>query len=714
MGNIVLLDDLTINKIAAGEVIERPASVVKEMVENSIDAGATVINIEIKNGGISYIRISDNGKGISKDDMEIAFERHATSKIRQASDLEVVKSMGFRGEALASIAAISHIEMTSKTEDSDSGNKIVLEAGETLKFEETACPKGTTITVTNLFFNTPVRYKFLKKDFTEAGYIEDAVERIALVNPNIAIKLVNSGKTVIQTTGNGKLQDVIYGIYGKDIASSVLDVNYKYEDMMITGVVGKPEIARSNRSNQIFFVNKRYIKDKMLSGATEKAFKGMIPIGKFGFVILNIDMEPNKVDVNVHPAKLEVRFEEENKVFKGVYHAIQDTLLKSELIASPEKEIEDQKEVVEEVKQNSVLGNLFRRKDNVTKFEHENKPNIVEEMYNARNNIESNIKTTEKFEPKDNIETPDTSIGNILTDLQKMKAELESNSEELKKDETVSNSTVVLNNEELKNKMSQLDNLNIPESFETMYEKTFGEITPSKKEQIEEQKEKIDAFDIISEENKISVFEDSVKYNENEEAKIEKPIYKFIGIAFKTYIIIEIKDEMYLIDQHAAHEKVLYEKIKKNYYSDQKKECQLLLLPDVITLTPKEMDIARDNMDVVRKAGFDLDEFGENTIRLNGVPPMCFDIDTKELFLDALDEINTVARTAKQEIEERFIATVACKSAVKAHMVLSDQEVEKLIDQLLVLENPFTCPHGRPTTIKMDLKDIEKKFARRK
>ena len=714
MGNIVLLDDLTINKIAAGEVIERPASVVKEMVENSIDAGATVINIEIKNGGISYIRISDNGKGISKDDMEIAFERHATSKIRQASDLEVVKSMGFRGEALASIAAISHIEMTSKTEDSDSGNKIVLEAGETLKFEETACPKGTTITVTNLFFNTPVRYKFLKKDFTEAGYIEDAVERIALVNPNIAIKLVNSGKTVIQTTGNGKLQDVIYGIYGKDIASSVLDVDYKYEDMMITGVVGKPEIARSNRSNQIFFVNKRYIKDKMLSGATEKAFKGMIPIGKFGFVILNIDMEPNKVDVNVHPAKLEVRFEEENKVFKGVYHAIQDTLLKSELIASPEKEIEDQKEVVEEVKQNSVLGNLFRRKDNVTKFEHENKPNIVEEMYNARNNIESNIKTTEKFEPKDNIETPDTSIGNILTDLQKMKAELESNSEELKKDETVSDSTVVLNNEELKNKMSQLDNLNIPESFETMYEKTFGEITPSKKEQIEEQKEKIDAFDIISEENKISVFEDSVKYNENEEAKIEKPIYKFIGIAFKTYIIIEIKDEMYLIDQHAAHEKVLYEKIKKNYYSDQKKECQLLLLPDVITLTPKEMDIARDNMDVFRKAGFDLDEFGENTIRLNGVPPMCFDIDTKELFLDALDEINTVARTAKQEIEERFIATVACKSAVKAHMVLSDQEVEKLIDQLLVLENPFTCPHGRPTTIKMDLKDIEKKFARRK
>lgn len=713
MGNIVLLDDLTINKIAAGEVIERPASVVKEMVENSIDAGATVINIEIKNGGISYIRISDNGKGISKDDMEIAFERHATSKIRQASDLEVVKSMGFRGEALASIAAISHIEMVSKTEDSDSGNKIVLEAGETLSFEEAACPRGTTITVTNLFFNTPVRYKFLKKDFTEAGYIEDAVERIALVNPNIAIKLVNSGKTVIQTTGNGKLQDVIYGIYGKDIASSVLDVDYKYEDMVITGVVGKPEIARSNRSNQIFFVNKRYIKDKMLSGATEKAFKGLIPIGKFGFVILNIDMEPNKVDVNVHPAKLEVRFEEESKVFKGVYHAIQDTLLKSELIASPEKEIEDKKEVVEEVKQSSVLGNLFRRKDNAAEFETINTPNLVEEMYNARNNIKTD--NNEKFNMEKNEEDPipDTSIGTILTDLQKMKAEIENNTEGLN-NTSASDDTMVLNNQEIKNKISELENLNIPESFETMYEKTFGEVSPSKKEQLQEEKREIDAYDIISEENKISVFEDEAKYNEGEERLKSKPAYKFIGIVFRTYIIIEIKDEMYMIDQHAAHEKVLYEKIKKNYYSNSEKECQMLLLPDVINLTPKEMDIARENMEIFKNAGFELEEFGENTIRLNGVPPMCYDMNTKDLFLEVLDEINTVARTAKQEIEERFIATVACKSAVKAHMKLTEQEVENLIDQLLVLDNPFTCPHGRPTTIKMDLSDIEKKFARRK
>ena len=721
MGNIVLLDDLTINKIAAGEVIERPASVVKEMVENSIDAGATNINVEIKNGGISYICVSDNGKGIQKDDMEIAFERHATSKIRQASDLDVVKSMGFRGEALASVAAIAHIEMVSKTQEEQIGNRIVVEAGKTLEFEETGCANGTTIKVTNLFFNTPVRYKFLKRDFTEGGYIEDVISRIALVNPNIAFKLVSSGKTVIQTNGNGKLQDVIYSIYGKDIASNVLDVDYLYEEMHITGVVGKPEIARSNRSNQLFFVNKRYIKDKVLTGATEKAFKGMIPIGKYGFIILNIDMEPTKVDVNVHPAKLEVRFQEENKVFKAIYHAIQDTLLKAELVASPEKEIEDNKEVVEEVKKANTFSNLFNKitsginSNNIQ--ENEKKPNIIEEMYNAKKEELSNtqvINTQEikeklnKAEHDENaVSSPDISIGNILTDLAKMKADLDINKNENNIDVLAKDDSIEEKISDTKEKIQELNNLNIPESFDSMYEKTFGEATVAQKEKIEEENKKIDAYDIISADNKISVFEEQEKYN-------TKPVYKIIGIVFTTYIIIEIKDEMYIIDQHAAHERIMYEKIKKNYYSNEEKESQLLLLPDVITLTHKEMDIARDNIEIFEKAGFELEEFGENTIKLNGVPPVCYDLDTKELFLETLDEINTVARTAKQEIEEKFIATVACKSAVKAHMALNNQEVEKLLDELLELPNPFTCPHGRPTAIKMDKKDIEKKFARRK
>lgn len=363
MGNIILLDELTINKIAAGEVIERPASVIKEMVENSIDAGANNICIEIRNGGISYIRITDNGKGIAKDDLELAFERHATSKIRMADDLNTVKTMGFRGEALASIAAIAKVEMVSKQEGEEIGNRIIVEGGNVQTLEETGCAKGTTITVQNLFYNTPVRYKFLKKDYTESGYIEDVITRLALVHPNIAFKLINSGKTVIQTTGNGDMKSVIYSIYGKDIANAILDVDYQYEEVHIKGVVGKPEIARSNRSNQMFFVNSRYIKDKVLSQAVEQGFKGLLPIGKYGFLILDLQMDSSKVDVNVHPAKLEVRFEEENKVFKAVYHAVKDTLLKAELVEDTSKEKQEKGEIMQaktEEKQNS-FSNLFRR-----------------------------------------------------------------------------------------------------------------------------------------------------------------------------------------------------------------------------------------------------------------------------------------------------------------------------------------------------------------
>ena len=333
MGNIVLLDDLTINKIAAGEVIERPASVIKEMAENSIDAGATNIIIEIKNGGISFIRISDNGKGIKADDVELAFERHATSKIRSANDLDTVKSMGFRGEALASIAAIANVELVTKTAEDTVGTKIIVEGGDILEKTEAPCSTGTTITVRNLFYNTPVRYKFLKKDFTESGYIEDVVTRLALIHPEVAIKFINLGKTVIQTNGNGEISQVIYNIFGKDIASNLLNVEYEYEYIKIKGVIGKPEIARSNRSNQIFFVNQRYIKDKTLASAVEQAFKGMLPIGKFAFLVLNLEMPPSKVDVNVHPAKLEVRFAEEGIVFKAMFHAIKDTLLKADFMS---------------------------------------------------------------------------------------------------------------------------------------------------------------------------------------------------------------------------------------------------------------------------------------------------------------------------------------------------------------------------------------------
>ena len=769
MGNIVLLDDLTINKIAAGEVIERPASVVKELVENSIDAGATVINVEIKNGGISYIRVSDNGKGFWPDDMEIAFERHATSKIRQATDLEIVKTMGFRGEALASIAAISKVELVSRREECDIGYKICVEGGNITNKIEAGCPKGSTITITDLFFNTPVRYKFLKKDFTEAGYIEDVITRIALANPQIAIKLINTGKTIIQTPGNGDKKAVIYSIFGKDIAENILEVDYQYDDIKVTGVVGKPIISRSNRANQIFFVNKRYVKDKALTSAAEQAFKGMITIGKYGFVILNLDMNPQKVDVNVHPAKLEVRFEEENKVFKAVYHAIKETLLKSDLVGNPDR-TDELREETEQTKLNNSFGlnnvnvqnekpkfvfghsnfeNKFSSKEENKTLENPDTPkadtkdtktnfdaldnNFLAQIYAERQSLKSkenniNSQTNENIDKEEKVNTENETNSNSKYNFNDDTAVITTmgNIKNLDDMQTKSIDTNEVNQKFLES-IKKLDDLpgtmvkdeKLPEiekklSFDEMYERTFGrKIEEAQAERLKEEQEEYRSslgevttgISPLSKTENISVFKDLEKN--------ATPLYKFIGIAFSTYIIIQMKEDMYIIDQHAAHERIMYEKVKANYYNDKEKDSQLMLLPDIITLSHKEMDIAKENMEMFRKAGFTLEEFGENTIKLTGVPDMCLDLDTKELFLETLDEINTVARTAKQEKEEKFIATVACKAAVKAHMALTKEEVDKLMAQLLVLPNPFTCPHGRPTAIRMSKTDIEKKFSRR-
>ena len=690
MGKIVLLDELTINKIAAGEVIERPASVVKELVENSIDAGATNITVEIQNGGISKIRIIDNGSGMSKDDLEFAFERHATSKIRKADDLENVKSMGFRGEALASIAAIAHVELVSKTEDDSIGHKIVVEGGKILEIEDSASQKGTTITVSNLFFNTPVRYKFLKKDFTEAGYIEDAVTRIAIANPNIAIKLINGNKTIIQTNGNGDLKTVIYTIYGKEIAEGLLEVNYEYEGIKVTGAIGKPEIARNNRSYQMFFVNKRYIKDKTLSAGVEQAFKGLIPIGKYGVVVLNIEIEPNKIDVNVHPTKLEIRFQEEQKVFKAIYHSVKDTLLKGDLVKEVEREpiveeqklevnqepakleenqtkieqIEEPKVETEEIKKSGFMG-LFKKKEkDADEFIENYSTNTLQEIF-----AQKNVGQPEK------VEIPTQEQKDKMEDIIERQKELENPNEE----EPTS------------------------KDFDEMYVKTFGKLPETQK--IEEDSNKIDVK-TLKEVGNISVFEEKENYN-------AIPKYKFIGALFSTYLVIEMKDEIYIIDQHAAHERVMYEKVKKNFYNNMEKDSQIMLLPDIIELSHKERAIVKENTDLFKKAGFIIEEFGDNTIRLIGVPSLCMDLDTKELFLEILDEIDTVAITAKQEKEDKFISTIACKAAVKANMKLTNEEVDTLMRQLLVLPNPFTCPHGRPTAIKMTRYDIERKFNRK-
>ena len=934
MGNIVLLDDLTINKIAAGEVIERPASVVKEMVENSIDAGAKNITVEIQKGGISLIRIKDDGSGIAEDDMEIAFERHATSKIRSADDLENVRSMGFRGEALASIAAISKVEMISKRVDSEVGHKIVVEGGKVLEKSEAGCNTGTTITVQNLFFNTPVRYKFLKKNYTEAGYIEDAITRIALVNKNVAIKLISDGKTIVQTNGSGDLKNVIYSIYGKDIATETIEVNYEYEDMKVTGVIGKPVIARSNRSNQIFFVNGRYVKDKSLTAAAEQAYKGIIPVARYGFLVLNLEIDPKKVDVNVHPAKLEVRFENENSVFKAIYHGIKAGLTESELSQAIKKEentpfgktissisdnenfvdipnVEERKglsgifqkimkepeELKTEENRNSLeeiyefrkglaeIGvnpissasafdiiniqknnedttslddaNYIKRKDfksdnnsnfnNIEEKNNDNFANININKYSEfahkleSNLINENLKNNddliskEKIDKSEDINKEDIDIlsindneiskkvnfGNtsissdtkeldvtVVNDMIKEKTlevlsikndnmqetqaipkiEIDKKKDDLNKQDTQildidlsskgmknlenkedknvsSDETIIINNnhndkiysnkeenikEDFKaNPTSNVDNFsaiaeklveaklvsentqmidtskvreamkqsnnkeddNIESEmkFDEMYKKTFG-VDPNgvrKEKELEILgKEKTNATTEMSYiDGNESVFEDL-------EDEIPEIKYRLLGIAFDSYIIIEIKNEMYIVDISVAEERIIYEKIKYNYYNEEKDE-QFLLLPDVITITNKQMVVARENIYMFSKAGFSFEEFGDNTIKLISVPGICEKLNTKQLFIDILDEIDKVAVIEVEEKEEKFISTIASRVAQKTKLKLDEEEADNLLKDLFSLPDPFSCPNGKNIAMKMTKYDLERKFSRK-
>ena len=694
MGKIVLLDELTINQIAAGEVIERPASVVKELVENSIDAGATSINIEVKNGGIKQIRITDNGSGIAEDDLRFAFERHATSKIRTAEDLESVKSMGFRGEALASIAAISHIELITRTAEEFMGNKIIVEGGDIIEQEETGAQKGTTIIVSNLFYNTPVRYKFLKKDYTELGYIEDAVTRIALSNPNVAIKLSNENKTILQTNGNGDIKTVIYSLYGKEITDGLIDIDYQYENIKVTGVIGKPEIARNNRTYQMFFVNKRFIKDKTLSAGAEQAFKGLLPIGKFGFVILNLEIDPRNIDVNVHPTKLEIRFQEEQKVFKAIYHSIREGLLKKDLVKNTEKTLEiETKQEIEPIDQ-EVRNDT--KKDMTENKNIEQISEIINSNTEKRVEPEPDMQATQRFEPiTEKVENKKTGLFGLF------KKKDNTIEEEVEKN-AIEEIFAYKSNEIYKTDKETNDETSQNMNFKKMYNETFG-IEKEESEDVE----KITDYSYADTKQNLSMFEDNEEYK-------NAPPYKYCGTVFSTYIIIEMGNEMYIIDQHAAHERVMYEEIKKNYYETAEKESQIMLLPDIINLSHKEKTIVKENLDLFKKAGFMLEEFGESTIRLIGVPAICMDMDTKELFLEILDTIDTVAITAKQEKEDKFIATIACKAAVKANMALTKEEVDALMKKLLVLPNPFTCPHGRPTAIKMSKVDLEKKFNRRK
>ena len=579
MGNIVLLDDLTINKIAAGEVIERPLNVVKEVVENSIDAGATKITIEIKRGGKQLIKVVDNGKGIQKDDMDIALERHATSKLRKIEDLENIYTMGFRGEALASISAVSKLTMISRTNKDDFGNKIIAEAGDIIQREETGSPIGTTIIVENLFFNVPVRYKFLKQDATEFKYIKDWVQKAVFSNPSISFKLINEDKVVFQSNGNGKIEDIIYSIYGKELKENIVKVDFEEEGIKVTGVIGNTRIARDSRKDQIIFLNKRNIRNQILTNSADQAFKGSIGIGKYGFFILNLEMPANFYDINVHPTKMEVRFVDEDKIYKIFYHAIKNAMLTKEFLGNTQVE-KNEEYVANEFK---FLTNHFTKETNTNN-------------YFSRLTVNAN-KSINILEEKD---------------------------------------------------------------------------------------------DLIYRQNKRDVQ------------------YKYIGIIFRTFIIVEIEDQLYLIDQHAAHERLLYEQIKENYKNNMSSNSQMMLVPEIYNLTHKEFEFVTQNIEMFKIYGFDIELFGSNSVKINGIPDIEYRSKSKNIFLEVLDEMITNERVSLKDVEERFIATVACKAAVKANMDLNQHEVDYLIQNLLKLKNPYTCPHGRPTTIKFSKDELFK------
>ncbi len=597
MAEIKVLPGLIADKIAAGEVAERPSAVVKELVENSIDAGATKISVEIRNGGIKYISVEDNGKGIKKDEIETAFLRHATSKLREIEDLEKIRTMGFRGEALASISAVAQVEVISKTADAPSGTYMKVERGIAQPKEDIACNNGTIMVVENLFENVPARMKFLKKDSTEAGYISDVVSRIAMAHPEIMIKMTVDGKELFSTNGDGDIKNVVLNVYGIDYAKALIEVDYKEGPVHITGVIGKPEIVRGNRSRQTIFVNKRYIKNYGVAKVAEEAYRNAVMVGKFPFFVLNIDLPSELVDVNVHPAKTEVKFANEKELMEAVYHSVKNALFKD---TTPEK--------VQEKKSEEV------------------KPEPENNTVQFRMNFKSNFKREE---------APKKEIENLLS-------------------YTVREETA-----------------------EEKSEKDFEEI-----------------LEIV------------------EEKEPEIPV-KLVGQLFDTYILYEQGENFFLLDQHAGHERLRFEKLKEDYIN-KKKFGQVLMIPVVMNVTLSEMEIIKEYSEYFDRMGFEIEEFGNDGIVIRQTPIITDDNEIKALVSEIVTAFDEKKKMAFADREEAALDMISCKYAIKANHKLTSYEMEDLILRVNELKDKgiTTCPHGRPIQVQYTKTEIEKMFKR--
>ena len=651
---IRVLDNETIDKIAAGEVVERPSSVVKELVENSIDAGANAITVEIKDGGISYIRVSDNGCGIPKDEIRTAFLRHATSKISSSEDLAGVKSLGFRGEALSSIAAVSMLEVITKRENDLTGARLVLEGAVESSYDEVGAPAGTTFFVRNLFYNTPVRKKFLKSSTTEAGYVSDLMEHLALSHPQIAFQFTVGSQTRFHTSGNGDLKEVIYRIYGRELAGAIVPIDVQRGGLHISGYLGKPEQVRSNRNFEVYFINGRFIRSDIIARAIEEGFREYLMLHKFPVCFLMIDTLPENVDVNVHPTKMDVRFSDGPAFFADLSSAIYDTLKSNEMIP----------------------GHVLDKQSEIKKSEKES----IEEARSGKNPEPFMVKRTENiFEDK-----ADNKTGNNAADIGE-KAFFEDKAEE-----------------KIERKSFNIPQVSHVNSPEPVYEvkKTIADISETKA-----------VSDIVKNDvipgnyRQADLFEDKILSEDN------RPKFRIIGQVFDTFWLIQYESKLMIIDQHAAHEKVNYERMMKRFRN---KEIlsQTLLPPVIVSLSAAEENVYKQNEDAFASLGFEIENFGGSEYAIRGVPIDLYGHSEKELFLNVLDELaEGNSRGSYLAIEEK-IAGMSCKASIKGGDRLSDKEINALIDELLTLDNPYNCPHGRPTIIVMTRSELEKKFKR--
>lgn len=725
MAKIELLDQNTINQIAAGEVIERPAAVVKELIENAIDAKANAITVEIKEGGISFIRITDNGGGIAKDDIKVAFLRHSTSKIRSALDLLHVSSLGFRGEALSSIAAVAQVELVTKTPGELTGIRYVIEGGEEKTMEEIGCPEGTTFLIRNLFYNTPARRKFLKSATTEASYIGDIIERIAVSHPNISFKFMSNNQVKLHTSGNGNLKDIIYNIYGREISSNVVEVKESSENVEVYGFIGKPIISRGNRNYENYYINGRYVKSSIITKAIEEAYKSYTMSHRYPFTAIHLSIPGEFIDVNVHPTKMEIRFRNNDEVYGMVYHSIKDVLAGKELI--PAVTLVEEKE---ETKRIANVPEPFEKKrlqEMRPRFVNDKSSSINEKLQSG------NVDVTKTNDQLSAISKENRLISDNSTKVDKALPEYTTR---------VDNNSYMdnYNSTKVDNNQKALVNTTEIGKFDTIIKhphEAIAENLQSIRETPEYNSivEKVDELQIsksdsvsktISEENievdeyntkdemeqlaekkaeQISLFEEKLI---SEEARSK---HRIIGQLFNTYWIVEYEEKMFMIDQHAAHEKVLYEKLLASYKSKEV-ASQMLQPPIILSLSMREEESLKKQMSVFQEIGFEIEHFGGKEYSVRAIPNNLLGIAEKDYLIELIDSLVEENHTNLVESILEKAASMSCKAAVKGNNRLSVEEANALIDQLLHLENPYHCPHGRPTIISMSKYEIEKKFKR--